>query len=227
MSEIENLKELKTVARNLARARRIKHIAALELVASTLGHSHWNALTVAAKKGWAPSQADLEMLAAMQKIENPLAPIKENPEAPFTQNAVAGVLVGHRYVLSTELDDVHMEGRGWRIVWPEAPSAKPRGGPTDRRIKNNPIHDEKFVQAALEIMEERRRQVHARIASDWPRRSTVPDGEGRAQHPMYGELGAKWRCLHCDRQWSGEAMAKNLWHCPGCSASPIDIFLVK
>src|SRR5690606_28469211 len=62
------------------------------------------------------------------------------------------------------------------------------------------------------------------IASDWPRRATKPDGDGAVIHPLYGDRSADWYCLHCNGKVTGAQLADNLWHCPGCGASPIDIF---
>ena len=116
-----------------------------------------------------------------------------------------------------------MEGRGWQIVVPEAPSASSKISVTDRRIKLNPILDEVFHDRALRVAQIRAEQVRARIASDWPRRSTVPDADGNVQHPLFGGVADKWFCFHCDQVFSGRQMAVNLWHSPACSASPIDI----
>ena len=78
-------------------------------------------------------------------------------------------------------DDVVMQGRGWQIVIAEAPSSSPQCLVTDRRYKNNPIHDPEFVAAALPIAKWKAEQVRAEISRDWPRGSTKPDADGQAK----------------------------------------------
>ena len=224
MSKNDHLKELKSAARHIARAQRIKHLAALEIVAQALGHSHWRFLVEASKTGWQPSQADIGKLNEMAIAENPLESIDSHPELVDGSAELRGELLGHSYAISLELDDVTMSGRGWKIFLPEAPSADAKVSVTDRRIKDNPISDPAFRDAAMEVAMSWRRRVQARIASDWPKRSTVPDHDGRAKHPLFGEVQSRWFCLHCDGEFTGKQMAENLWHCPSCHASPIDIF---
>jgi hypothetical protein len=247
MAAIESLDSIKTFAKKLARAQCIKHIIALEITAQQLGYPHWNALTADYKKGWRPSSTQIETLSGLVDTVNPLrarrpgaagwnafsgvtgitlvAPrTQERDKADhFSAEEILGALDGHNFRLKVDLDDVIMEGRGWRIVVPEAPSADPEICVTDRRIKSNPILDEDFQGKALKVAQIRAEQVRARIASDWPRRSTIPDADGNTQHPLFGGVAAKWFCLHCDRVFSGRQMAENLWHCPACSATPIDI----
>ena len=43
-------------------------------------------------------------------------------------------------------------------------------------------------------------------------------------HPLFEDRSAEWNCLHCDGKITGVQIAANLWHCPACGASPIDIF---
>ncbi|RWB39711.1 MAG: hypothetical protein EOQ46_26070 [Mesorhizobium sp.] len=107
---------------------------------------------------------------------------------PFSAEEFSGELDGHRFRLKVAFDDVIMEGRGWRIVVPEARSANPEVCVTDQQIKSNPILDEDFHVKALRVAQIRAEQVRARIASDWPRRSTVPDADGNVQHPFSAEL---------------------------------------
>jgi hypothetical protein len=248
MTAIEPLDTIKALAKKLARARGIKHIAALELVAQQLGYPHWNALTVDCKKGWRPSPAQVETVRGLVDAVNPFrakttsdtatwgalsripgitlkvpAPQPKNTSDLFSAEEIVGELDGHRFRLSVSLDDVVMEGRGWRIVVPEAPSASPEISITDRRIKLNPLLVEDFTEKALIAAQIRAEQVRARIASDWPRRSMVPDTDGSVKHPLFGGVSDKWFCLHCDQASSGRQMAENFWHCPSCGATPIDI----
>lgn len=247
MAAIESLDTIKTFAKKLARARCIKHIIALEMTAQQLGYPHWNALTADYKKGWRPSSTQIETLNGLVDTVNPLrakgagaagwnafsrvpgitliaSRTQTRDKAdPFSAEEFSGELDGHRFRLKVAFDDVIMEGRGWRIVVPEARSTNPEVCVTDQRIKSNPILDEDFHVKALRVAQIRAEQVRARIASDWPRRSTVPDADGNVQHPLFGGVSDKWFCFHCDQVFSGRQMAENLWHCPACSASPIDI----
>ena len=245
MATTENLDIIKTLAKRLARARRTKHIDALELVARELGFPHWNALMSDFKKGWRPSSADLEAAENLLGAVNPLrskdiggaalspfsqvvgltitSSTSQTDYDPFSADEITGELDGHQFRLLVLLDDVIMEGRGWRILIPEAPTAKPEVQLTDRRLKLNPISDENFLAKAMAAANMRAAQVHARIASDWPRRSTIPDAKGNAQHPLFGSVSSEWFCLHCDGEFSGTQLAKNFWHCPACSATPIEI----
>ncbi|KPD11077.1 hypothetical protein AN476_17480, partial [Phaeobacter sp. 11ANDIMAR09] len=61
-------------------------------------------------------------------------------------------------------------------------------------------------------------------ASDWPRRSTRPNTKGEVVHPLHGDRSAEWYCLHCEGKITGAQIADNLWHCPSCGASPLNIF---
>ena len=67
--------------------------------------------------------------------------------------------------------------------------------------------------------------VKARRFADWPRRATKPDAEGKVRHPFL-DMGESnlWYCLHCNTEITGPQIAGSHWHCPGCGASPINIF---
>ncbi|MGX5845215.1 glyoxalase superfamily protein [Mesorhizobium sp. ArgA1] len=160
----DQLKELKTAARNIARARRIKHIGALEVIAQALGYSHWNALTNAEKNGWRPPAEDLATAEALVFAENPLISIDTDPWRAIGHDKFEGELLGHSYRVSTQSDDVRMWGRGWEVTLPEAPLAPARFRVTDRRLKANPIDDTNFRNAALEIASGWRKLVHARMS---------------------------------------------------------------
>ena len=71
-------------------------------------------------------------------VESPYTTTQEQLRY-FLGGKRSGELDGHRFRLSVSLDDVVMEGRGWCIVVPEAPSASPEISITDRRINLNPI----------------------------------------------------------------------------------------
>ncbi|MEY9772108.1 hypothetical protein ABIA14_004449 [Sinorhizobium fredii] len=247
MAATEPLETIKNLAKKLARARCVKHIIALEMTAQQLGYPHWNALTADYKKGWRPTSTQIETLTGFVETANPIkakqagaaslnafshisgiilvasiSPPKGTADL-FSTEAILGELDGHRFCLKVDFDDVVIEGRGWRIVVLEAPSASPEISVTDRRIKSNPILDADFRDKALCVAQIRAGQVRARIASDWPRRSTVPDANGKVQHPFFDSFSDRWFCFHCDQIFAGMQIAKNFWHCPDCSASPIDI----
>jgi len=230
MTQDRKLKELKTVAKKIARSKRIDHHEALNLVAKELGYSHWYALSVANKAGWFPGSEDMLKVTGILGQINP-STVPRNDDADETLEMFSdpggenqGLIGPHPYKIEVSMDDVYMSGLGWLIHVPEAPSKKPSFGVTDKRYKANPIHDPDFIIRALELANAKAEQVRARIASDWPRRSTKPDAQGRATHPINGGLSEKWYCLNCDEQSSAKALAANLWHCPSCSAAPIDVF---
>jgi hypothetical protein len=87
----------------------------------------------------------------------------------------------------------------------------------------NPLDDESFRAEALRIGKAAADSVRESISIDWPRRSTKPDAKGRVEHPLFGGLSAEWFCLHCDHRSTGAEMAANMWHCPECNATPIDM----
>ncbi len=245
MATTESLGFIKSLSKKLARARRIKQFIALDVSAQQMGYPHWNALTAGYKKGWRPSSTQIDSLRELVNTVNPLRaedsgaaalnalyPVPgitlatSNPRDvtdPLSADEIFGELDGHKFRLRVVFDDVFMEGRGWRLVVSEAPSASPEVSVTDRRIKSNPIENEAFVDKALRVAQIRAEQVRARIASDWPRRSTIPDANGKLEHPLFDETADRWACIHCDQVFSGKQIAENLWHCPDCSASPINI----
>ena len=139
MSNSDQLKELKTAARNIAHSKRIKHVGALEVVAQALGYPHWNALTNAEKKGWRPSPEDLATAEALVLAENPLISIDNDPWSALGADRFEGELQGHSYRVSTQADDVRMWGRGWELALPEAPLAPPRFRVTARRSSRHPF----------------------------------------------------------------------------------------
>ncbi|ASY61444.1 hypothetical protein [Sinorhizobium sp. CCBAU 05631] len=247
MTTIESLDFIKNLSKKLARARRIKRSIALDVTAQQLGYPHWNALTAAHKKGWRPTSTQIETLTSFVDTANPIkakqagtaslgafsdvpgitlvasiSPAKGTADL-FSAETILGELDGHKFRLRVDFGDVVMEGRGWRIMVPEAPSASPEFSVTDRRIKSNPILDGDFRDKALRVAQIRAEQVRAWIASDWSRRSTVPDANGKVKHPLFVSSSDRWFCFHCDRTFTGMQIATNLWHCPACSASPINI----
>jgi hypothetical protein len=227
MTERNELHLIKTIAKRLARIRRIAHHEALNLIASELDFPHWRALTVALEKGWRPSPSQIKIAEGLLTAIYPNAMATDGSEHNLTITFAGeeqGYIDGHPYWLSIDFE-VLMQGRGWAIYVGEAPSEKPQIMVTDRRFKANPILNPEFVAKALEVAQAAAEKLRARIASDWPRRSTKPDAEGRARHPLFSQLSNEWHCLHCDGEFTGDQMAENMWHCPKCSATPIDIFV--
>lgn len=222
MTYCNDLKSLKTIAKRLARANRIAHHEALDLIATDLGQPHWNALTGAWEKGWRPQSADLNALSSPTDATDPevmAIPILGIGRA-VEEN---GSIDGHPYTLSIDFEVV-MHGHGWAICVEQAPSERPVIETYDNR-EDNPTLNSEFVSKALIICNAAAEKLRARIARDWPRRSTKPDAEGRTVHPLFDRgLSNIWYCLHCDGISSGTQMAENMWHCPKCSATPIDIF---
>lgn len=225
MTDRNELHAIKTIAKRLARARRIAHHEALDLIARELKHAHWRALTVAWDKGWRPFQSQVEMLP---KLEAPARPYSlfSFPTADAVPLAeYTGEIDGQPYAIEIDFE-VLMYGRGWTICVEQAPFEKPQIE-MDRRIKANPILDPKFREKALQIANESAEMLRAGIARDWPRRSTKPDANGCVVHPLWAdrEPSSEWCCLHCDGTFTGAQMAASMWHCPECGANPIDIFV--
>lgn len=230
MTESTAIRKLKTFAKRFARANRIAQHRALDLVAGELGFSHWNALIIASKTGWLPRSEGLAKIEAFVRDTNPTFQVREvNPEAihlrlGYMAQAEGGKIGDHAYWLMDALDDVYMAGEGWTIRVPEAPNAAPIVEIAEHSPSSNPINDPVFLQEAIRIARARSQQIRARISTDWPRRSTKPDAEGKVRHPLGGGLSNAWFCLHCNVEISGPQIAENLWHCPACGASPLDIF---
>jgi hypothetical protein len=221
--EIDPLKELKSAARKIGRAQGIKHIGALEIVARSLGFPHWKAVTVASKKGWLPSATDLAEVGSLVATALHSTASAGNTEPELDEEPDTGEIQGHAYHVTDSLDDTYVLGRGWEVMLPEAPLAPPKFRVTDKRIKANPIADQSFREAALAIATRWRKGIHARIAQDWPARSTVPDSAGFAEHPLGRAVSNIWWCMHCDGSFTSEQITANLFHCPNCLASPLDI----
>ena len=223
-------RELKTVAKRIARSKRIDHHDALDLVAREIGFSSWYALTTKYKKGYRVSAEDLQRADALSKRINPAASAEDGQTDRCLQmfgnpGGEGGGYIGpHPYTFDVEMGDVRMWGRGWCIKVFEAPSRPPIIELTNKQSEANPIRNPEFVARAIAVATAKVEQVRARISSDWPRRSTKLDAKGRALHPLHRGLSDTWYCLHCDARLSAEDVAANLWHCPTCSASPLDIF---
>ena len=224
------LKKLKELSKRYARAQQVPLHEARDTVAEVLGFSHWNDVTKAQRAGWTPTK---EHVSAVESLLVEALPGEEacGPEfgsflanSLFETDVQHGTIDGHEYAISASMGDVHMYGTGWHLYVPEAPNGEPRLEIAKQIEHEAPVYETAFQQEALKIAVKRAEQVRAGIASDWPRRSTKPDKDGLVRHPLKRALSDKWFCLHCDASVTGEQIAKSLWHCPRCDASPLDIF---
>lgn len=225
MTNNDQLKTLKLLAKRYARATGQPQHVALDFVANRLGFPHWNALTGSAKAEWTPSEAQvLSIKAFVERItsyeDRTFDHIFGGPDA-----ITRGEVQGHTYELKTMLGDVLMEGDGWRIVLPENPSAAPRVEIDINHAQNSPMNDRVLLAEAIGTAKDLMQRVKARRFADWPRRATKPDAEEKVRHPfLQMEESSRWYCLHCNAEITGSQIAGNHWHCPGCGASPINIF---
>lgn len=207
MKQTNTLRKLKELSKHYARAREIPLHQARDFVAKELGLAHWNGLTKAYEAEWEPTQDQLEKV---ERLLNNLLPLAEDTGSDhpsylkasiFNMGVQEGTLNGHKYQITESLGNVRMYGTGWNLHVPEAPNKAP----------------------CLEVALTRSQEIRAGIATDWPRRSTKPDKGGRVRHPITKADSDIWYCYHCDASISGGQIAKSLWHCPSCNASPLDI----
>ncbi|WP_254216420.1 hypothetical protein [Tabrizicola sp. TH137] len=225
MTQNDKLKTLKFLAKRYARATGQPQHAALDFVAARLGFPHWNELTGSAKGEWVPSEAQVATIRAfVERITSyegtTFDHIFGGPDA-----ITRGEVKGRPYELKTMLGDVCMEGDGWRIVLPENPLSAPRVEIDIKYAQNSPMNDRALLAEAVETAKALMKSVKARRFADWPRRAMKPDAEGKVRHPFLEmEEASLWYCLHCNAEISGPQIAGNHWHCPGCGASPINIF---
>jgi hypothetical protein len=204
---------LKAVAKQRARAQRIAHSMALDAIAAELGLPHWNALTAAWERGWRPTAAQ------MKSVRGPDNQMASSREISHVEKST-GEISGEPYELEIDFDSVLVSGNGWAVHVGHAPSEKAQ---VEKYVTPNPLDDPAFFKEVIEIANSAADRVREAISQDWPRRSTKPDRAGRVTHPLFGEISAEWFCLHCDAGSTAAQMAANMWHCPKCSATPLDI----
>lgn len=222
MTTRNDLHTLKTIAKRIARAKRIAHHEALDLIASHLKQAHWHALTAAWENGWRPEPKAIEALASSEKTLD--ADVMAIPVLGIGQGVEErGVIDGHPYTLEIDFEVLMAEIGQWCILLEHAPSRQPQIEIYNQSA-DNPILNPEIRVKALAICNDAAERLRARIAADWPRRSTKPDADGNAQHPLSKGVASRWFCLHCDGAFTGSQMADNMWHCPRCNATPIDIF---
>lgn len=221
--------QLKLLAKRFAHASRSNHIEALNVIATKLSFPHWKALAVKADQGWRPDVDDLRKVDAFVREHFPSLEggphfIEQSMSRPVGEPIQVGAIDGHPYQVFEFFGEIRMEGEGWRILIGEADLSQPVVEIETTHKKISPANDPGFVSKAVEVAETQAAKARAGIASDWPRRSTKPNTRGEVVHPLYGDRGAEWFCLHCDSKITGAQIAENLWHCPRCNASPLDIF---
>lgn len=225
-----SLQTIKTLSKRYARANRIPQHRALDLIAVELNFKHWNDLMGASKGKWQPGPIEISIVEALLTKTHPgfdMPHLGGEATEVRTQDIDGidqGSIGDHRFQIMEALGDVYLAGEGWGIHISEAPHTPPRVEISEQNAAANPIHDEAFLQEALQIAQTRAAQIRAGIASDWPRRCTKPDAQGRVRHPLGLGLSNTWVCLHCNSEIDGQQIADSLWHCPSCKASPMDIF---
>jgi hypothetical protein len=207
------LDTLRTFAKNLSRRHQIPRHNALDIIAMQYGHQHWVALKKAWDKGWCPEPWEL--------IDINESTLTESPTRAFgSVKTSAGVIASEPYSLRVGFDDVLVSGNGWAIYLDHAPS-KP--AQIETYTKPNPLDDKAFLAEVMKIAIEAADEVRVAIAEDWGPASIQPDQDGIVRHPLFGGLSAEWFCMHCDARSSSEQMTHNMWHCPKCSATPLDM----
>lgn len=147
-----------------------------------------------------------------------------NRRFAYLEQAEHGMIGDHAYRLQEVFHDVIIAGEGWSIRVPENPGVPPTVETFADQEAECPVLDPEFLQTALSLARDRALQARAGLSTDWPGRSTKPDLSGLVRHPLSGSESDVWFCLHCDGKITGAQIALNLWHCPGCGASPLDIF---
>lgn len=230
MTETREFRRLKALAKRYARANRIAQHQALDLIAAELGFPRWTKLIAASKNGW---QIDTEQMAGVEAFIQRTLPASTfrtgDPETmsrrfAYLEQAEQGMIGDHAYRLQEVFHDVIIAGEGWSITVPENPGVPPIVETFADQEAECPVFDPEFLEAALSLARDRALQARAGIAIDWPRRSTKPDLHGVVRHPLSRSESDVWFCRHCDGKITGPQIALNLWHCPRCGASPLEIF---
>ena len=230
MTEAAEISRLKLLAKRHARATRVALHEAFNSIAVHLGYGNWTQLVSANKSGWVPSPDQVASIEAI--VASHVSPADFKTESAsaiarrweYLERAEQGQIRGHAYRLQLALDDVIIAGDGWSITVRENPSARPTVRTSAEADDQCPLFDPHFLEEALSLANDRMAQVRSEISTDWPRRSTKPDADGQSRHPLWDRDSDTWFCLHCDGKISGVQIAENLWHCPACGASPVDVF---
>lgn len=124
-----------------------------------------------------------------------------------------------------DADDIKLQASGFTLLFPEKPNAPSRVLKRDTRSAAVLLDDEASRRDLEELGNRWRAGVHERIRRDWGPKAFKPDARGRWHHPFFDSSGTHFRCGHCEKEFPGETLAANLWHCPSaeCSGSPMDM----
>ncbi len=202
-----NVKKLKTLGKRYARATAMAHTEALNVLAAELGFAHWKALSDASKEDWLPSDEDLAKTGEIVRQAGAKTEAAES-RGEFTciddPAPEEGELCGHKYRIGDYLGDVVVSGEGWDLRIPEAPYKAPIAEIDERYAESSPIKDPSFLADLLKIAKARSTRMRAKIAVDWPRRSTKADLDGVARHPLRGGEASTWYC-HCEQSMIASA----------------------
>ncbi len=227
MKDNYRIQKLKTIAKRYARANRLAHSLSLDVVAKELGFAHWNTLIGASKADWFPCDDDLTKIESF--IGKAFHAKREN-ETDVILNSVddmnqveEGKIGEYGFRISNFLDDAVVYGEGWTVRIPEAPLAAPFVEIEERYAETSPVKEPEFLKQVIDIAQVYSQQIRARMSTDWSRRSTKPDANGKVRHPLGKDVSDKWYCWDCDGKITGLQIAQNLWHCPSCGANPLHI----
>ncbi|WP_051057211.1 hypothetical protein [Bradyrhizobium yuanmingense] len=208
----------RSYAKSLARKLDITHTDALNIIAMQRRHPNWVALMKAWDKGWRPERH--ELMDANEESSLIESSIRGFDKVKTTQGNIAG----EPYTLEVYFDEVLISGNGWGIHFGHAPSEPAE---IEKLTSPNPLDDKAFFSQVMKIAVEAADGVREAITKDWGAAAMQPDKDGRAKHPLFKDVfSAEWFCLHCDGQSDSAQLVANMWHCPKCSATPIDIFAV-
>lgn len=207
------LDEFRIFAKRLSRKHQIPHHNALDIIAKQQGHPHWKALMKAWDQGWRPAPWDVVDINESSITESPIRGIDK-------VKTLEGEIADEPYTLRIYFDDVVIGGNGWGIHLGHAPSEPAE---IETYTKPNPLDDKAFFSEVMKIAMEAADGVREAIAKDWGTASMQPDKDGCVKHPLLGGASAEWFCMHCDTCSTGAQMAANMWHCPKCSATPLDM----
>jgi hypothetical protein len=213
MTDRDELDTLRRFAKHIARKHQLSRHDALDIIAKQYGHPHWVGLMKAWGKGWRPEPYDLIDI-------NEAGPIESAERGLNLVKTSQGEIGGEPYTLEVGFMDVLIGGTGWAIHFGHAPSVPAE---IETYTSPNPLDDKAFFKQVMKIGMEAADTVRAAIAQDWPPQSTKPNPDGTVVHPLFGGVSADWYCMHCDVRSRGADMARNMWHCPKCSATPLDI----
>ncbi|MBD3677936.1 MAG: hypothetical protein HUJ27_05965 [Rhodobacteraceae bacterium] len=220
------IKKLKTLGKRYARATTMAHTEALNALAMELGCAHWKALTDAVKEGWQPSEDDVAQAEEFVRQAGAKTDVNASHcDASYIDYPAfeEGELCSHHYRIGDYFGDVVVSGKGWELRIPEAPFKAPIVEIDERYAEASPIKDPSFLGKLIEVAQERSARIRAKMAVDWPRRSTKAGLDGVARYPLRRVKASIWYCLSCDAQLTGSQVAENYWHCLSCGTHLLNI----